>query len=282
MKTLAAHKWVLALCVLPLIAGCAFPITISQATQPPAATEPAQPLDQNAINTAVAQTVIAVSVEQTAAAAGAPPAETQAPPPTDTVAPPTETIAPTATLEPTSSAPMIKANIDTNCRYGPAPDYGVIGYLMVSDGKQPVRGRNSSNTWWYIANPDYPTASCWAWGDSTAVEGDIGSLPVVNAPVPGLEAGASPKNYSGACPVTITFLANITMNGPATITYRFEAAGGGSTANASVTISNAGGGTVTVSTTKDYNADTEDKIRIHVVSPVNIASGWANYKVDCP
>lgn len=276
----SSHRFLLALLVLPLIAGCAFPIAISQATQPPVVEQPA---DQNAINTAVAQTVIAVAVEQTAAAVGAPPTNTaEPPPPADTVAPPTETTEPTATLEPTPSTPMIKANIDTNCRYGPGPDYGVIGYLMVSDGKQPVRGRNSSNTWWYVANPDYPSASCWAWGDSTAVEGDIGSVPVVNAPVPGLEAGASPKNYSGACPVTITFLANISMGGPATITYRFEAAGGGSTANSTVTISNAGGGTVTVSTTKDYNVDTEDKIRIHVVSPVNIASGWSSYKVDCP
>ena len=50
--------------------------------------------------------------------------------------------------------PMISAVEDTNCRFGPAPDYGAIGYFLKTDGKAPVKGRNSSNSWWFIVNPE--------------------------------------------------------------------------------------------------------------------------------
>lgn len=263
--------------VVIILTGCNLPGGAGQEPTP----------DQAFLNTAVAQTVDAVNAAATAAAAAmssptVPPAtNTPEPPPTATNTPgPTITPPPppTATLVP--GVPMISANIDTNCRFGPAPDYGVLGFLLISDGKVPVKGRNSSNTWWYIVNPKNPNSNCWAWGSSTSVEGDVSSLPVVPVPSITVGVGASPSDYTGACPVVVTFSSTFTSNGPITYTYRFETESGYNSAQS--TVASTGAGTVGSSATKSYSADITDKVRVHLLSPQSIYSGWKSFKVDCP
>jgi len=255
------------------LAGCNLPFGNSNV-------EPT--LDQNALNTAVAQTVSAVSAAETAAA----PASSPTPQvPSDTPAPPTATNSPepTITQQPaatiTSSVPMIAAVEDTNCRWGPGPDYGAIGYFLKTDGTVPVKGRNSSNSWWVIAIPKY-NYPCWAWGGSTTVAGEVNALPVVKPPSITVGVGAAPSDYTGACPVSITFSSTFTSNGPITYTYRFETESGTNTPNSTVTSTSAG--TVGGNFAKSFSADITDKVRVHLLSPQDIYSGWKSFKVDCP
>jgi len=259
-----------------ILTGCNLPGGAGQEPTP----------DQAFLNTAVAQTVEAVNAAATAAAAAmssptVPPAtNTPEPPPTATNTPgPTITPPPPPTATILPGVPMISAVEDTNCRFGPGPDYGAIGYFLKDDGKAPVKGRNSSNSWWFIAVPKY-NYSCWAWGGSTTVEGDISTLPVVPPPAITVSVGASPSDYTGACPVVITFSSSFTSNGPITYTYRFETESGYNSAQGTVT--SAGAGTVGSSATKSYSADTTDKVRVHLLAPQNIYSGWKSFKVDCP
>jgi hypothetical protein len=260
--------------VTMVLAGCNLPFA-GPSVQPT--------MDQNALNTAVAETVAAVSAAETAAAPAnsptpevpsdtpAPPTATNSPEPSSTIAPPTATINP--------GVPMINATTDTNCRWGPGPDYGAIGYFLKTDGSVPVKGRNSSNSWWVIAIPKY-NYPCWAWGGSTSVQGDVNALPVVNPPSITVGVGASPSDYTGACPVTITFTSTLTSNGPTTYTYQFELQSGGSFGK--TTVSSTGAGSVGGSATKDFGVDTTDKVRVHLLSPQSIASGWKSFKVNCP
>ena len=78
---------------------------------------------------------------------------------------------------------MITANIDTNCRSGPGPEYTRLGYLLVGQTSQ-VYGRNSTSTWWYIKEPLREGVFCWVWGGSTSVSGPTGALPVFTPPPP--------------------------------------------------------------------------------------------------
>ena len=258
-------------------------LILSGCNLPGAQAAPPTP-DQAFLNTAVAQTVEAVNAAATAAAAAAvtaTPAISDTPAPTATVTltpePTLTPVPPTATFPP---GPMISATIDTNCRFGPGPDYGVIGFLLVSDGQVPVKGRNSSNSWWVISNPKAPTTTCWVWGGSTALVGEANTLPVVSVPSITVGVGANPADYTGACPVNVTFSASFTSNGPITYTYQFETESGTTFGNATVTSSVAG--SVSGSATKSFNADTNDKVRVHLLAPQNIFSGWKAFKVNCP
>jgi hypothetical protein len=82
--------------------------------------------------------------------------------------------------------------VATNCRPGPGKVYEpVVGVLAVGQ-KATVHGRNSSGTWWYIENPGKPGTYCWVWGETTKVEGDTASLPVITPPPPPPTATATP------------------------------------------------------------------------------------------
>lgn len=109
----------------------------------------------------------------------------------------TDTPSPTATLSftYTSTFPMITANIDTNCREGPGPNYRATGYLMVGQVST-VHGKNSSSSWWYIENPKVPGRFCYVWGGSTTVSGDTSSIPVLTPPPPPPTSTPSEASFS--------------------------------------------------------------------------------------
>lgn len=168
--------------------------------------QPVQPTatqDSNAIPTYVAQTVQAGSLESTlqfqnellTAQAGTIQAFQSSAPSATLEIPPSATLIllPSATLEPLPSpvpptltftppgVPRITANIDTNCRTGPSSEYPRVGYLLVGQ-ESSVLGRNRNGTWWLIANPSKPGDSCWVWGETTVVIGDISTLAIVTPP----------------------------------------------------------------------------------------------------
>jgi len=129
------------------------------------------------------------------------------PPPMDTMTPTmtftpilfTDTPVATATLPftPTSTFPLITANIDTNCRKGPAPEYERVGYLLVGEVSE-VLGKNSSGTWWYIKNPKNPSVLCWVWGKSTTVSGSTVELAIITPPPPPASPTPGKANFSAA------------------------------------------------------------------------------------
>jgi hypothetical protein len=55
-----------------------------------------------------------------------------------------------------------------------------VGFLL-KDERAPIDGRNAETSWWYIQRQDGP-GHCWVANYLTAEEGDIASVPVVQAP----------------------------------------------------------------------------------------------------
>jgi len=150
--------------------------------------KPSPTANKGLVITQVAQTVQAKIATPTPVSRT--PLPTTAAPPTST---PQELPQSTPTpLPPTIPvSPTIRANLNTNCRAGPATSYPIVGVFL--EGQQStVRGRNANNTWWFIENPGKPDSNCWVWGESTVVQGDILSLPIVTPPPePTLPPGAN-------------------------------------------------------------------------------------------
>ncbi|HLA86914.1 MAG TPA: hypothetical protein VJL10_02725 [Anaerolineales bacterium] len=147
--------------------------------------------DVNAISTSAAQTVIA-GLTQNAPQASLWPTLTAATPSfTFTPEPPTftatETSTPTQTLTPTLiptatlSIPLISVSVPTNCRNGPGKVYVLQGALLVGETAQ-VYGRDPTNRYWYIRNPDSGSEFCWVWGEYATLTGPFMLLPVYTPP----------------------------------------------------------------------------------------------------
>jgi hypothetical protein len=261
-----------------LIAGCNWPLG-----------ENATLMDQSAIDTAVALTVQteggATAATNTRDAAAS---VTETPKPDVPEATATETHTPTITVTSTSSVPRIHSTVDTNCRYGPGVVYSVVGYLLATDSPVEVRGQLESGGWWYIQNLRYPTQSCWVWDDTTVVEGDTRYLPFITPPPtptmtptprPVVSAWANPASYAGACPVTITIYATITVAGPTNITYQWDPSSGGSLGPLTINFASAGSQTVNIAF--PVSVDISGWVALHILSPINIISNQATFIVNC-
>lgn len=176
--------------------------------------------EADAVMTQIAQTIEAeITPPGEPAESPAAPTDTSIIPPT---LGPTQPPAP-ATVEPSPGQPVIRAEVDTNCRQGPSTLYKVVGYLLVG-GESTVHGRKNDNTWWYIATPKKPGTYCWAWGGSTRVEGDTSQLPVITPPpsptlTPTAGAISIAASFSNvhSCGGTPTAIFQITNTGTVTI-----------------------------------------------------------------
>jgi hypothetical protein len=145
--------------------------------------------DTGAISTSAAQTVIAGLTQNVLQATLL--AATLEASPTFTLEPttfsPIETLTPTQTLTstlaftPTPLVPLISVSVPTNCRNGPGKVYGMEGALLVGDFAE-VYGRDPTNSYWYIRNPDSGTDFCWVWGKYATLTGPVLLLPVFTPP----------------------------------------------------------------------------------------------------
>jgi len=86
---------------------------------------------------------------------------------------PTDT--PTITPTFTSSVPMARVSVDTNCRTGPGIIYDRVGGLLVNE-EAVVVGKFTSGNYWIINNPD-SSGTCWLWGQYATVTGNTAGLP---------------------------------------------------------------------------------------------------------
>ena len=144
--------------------------------------------DTNAINTAVAKTVIAWPTQNVLQATTPPFLETTSSATAMfTPEPPTASQTPTASLTaapaftPTSPIPLISVSVNTNCRSGPGKVYDLEGALLVGEIAE-IYGRDPTNNYWYIRNPDSDPAFCWVWGKYAALIGPVLLLPVFTPP----------------------------------------------------------------------------------------------------
>lgn len=113
---------------------------------------------QDAVNTAVAQT-LQISALETAAAGGQPAQPTSGGQPVDTAAP---SNTPTITLTPTPSIPYVTVSQATNCRSGPSIQYSLITTVQVGQQAEVVNLFN--NDYVVVRNPN-GSGVCWLFLD---------------------------------------------------------------------------------------------------------------------
>ncbi len=143
--------------------------------------------DSNAISTSAAETVIAGFTQSAIPVDPNENVPTATPTFTITSEPPTITLTPTETLTPspiptsTSFVTLISVSVPTNCRIGPGRVYPRQGALLVGETAE-VFGRNPTNEYWYIRNPDKPNEFCWVWGEYATLTGPFALLPIFTPP----------------------------------------------------------------------------------------------------
>ncbi len=223
--------------IFPLVAGClpqAKPTTDPGIFYTEAAKTIVVAYTMNAINaTLFAPTATMEPATETPEPSATPESPTLEPSAMETVILdfPTEILpsaTPTETATPDTRA-MIMASQNTNCRTGPGGVYPTQNNGLVVGKRVPVYGRLSTNTWWLIQDPDDETKKCWVWSQTTSVDGDLNTIPII--PMPTLPPAyvekfniygwATPATYSGECPVKLTLNGSISTNIIGDVTYRF-------------------------------------------------------------
>jgi len=210
-----------------------------------------------------------------------------APPITDTPliqTQPSSTITPTTipTRAPEALIGRVKLTL-VNCRIGPGTVYGILNQLEEGQSVR-ITGRNEQGTWYYVRDPGNPGGYCWLSAEVVDVGGDARALPVIPPPGPSvtdLNLVIQPDKLVVACdsfPQPVYMIAEITTDGPALVTYRWEASTGVSSADNAIAFEGADTKVV-----QDYYliAGPNDYwIRIHVLGP-NDVSDQANFRVIC-
>jgi hypothetical protein len=97
--------------------------------------------------------------------------------------------------------------------------------------------------------------------------------------VTSVTASVDPSSFIGACPKTFNFYAVITVNGPGTVTYRWERSDGASGTTKSITFAAAGSQTVTDSWTIGISYSGWQVV--HILTPNDSLSNQANFTLTC-
>jgi hypothetical protein len=106
-----------------------------------------------------------------------------------------------------------------------------------------------------------------------------GSPPPPTFAVTSVTAGASPPSYTGGCPHLFTFSAIITVNGPGTVTYKWERSDGASAPVQSLIF--AAAGSQIVSETWDLGAAGSHWERVRILTPNSAVSNDAVFTLIC-
>ena len=193
---------------------------------------------------------------------------------------PTSTFVPTSTSE---VAMIFPKNEPVNCRYGPSVAYSVIGGL--DPGRQAeMLGRSADSQWWYVRNPSNPSTNCWLASSVTETVGNVEALPVVAAPlatVTRIEVTVDPALMDVSCnafPNYVTATAEIFVNGPTNVIWRWESSDGEAFDKEPLLFLEASSQAVQLYyKVKGANSYWLD---VHILSP-NDTTGRAYFKVTC-
>ena len=94
---------------------------------------------------------------------------------------------------------------------------------------------------------------------------------------------ASPERYGGTCPVTVSFAAKVslTVDGKATLAYRWLRSDGSKSAVKTFTVRGSGKRTVTLTEKATVKKDSKGWRALELLSPRKATSGKASFSVSC-
>ena len=170
-----------------------------------------------------------------------------------------------------------------NCRFGPGTVYIVIGQLKEGQSARVV-GRDAGSAWYYVHDPGNPDGFCWLAADVVEIEGNPEALAVVSPPAPSvtdITVGVEPNRMVVPCsqfPQVVYITAEVTTDGPALVTYRWEASTGVSSVDNAIAFEEAG--TQTIQDYYQIGAPNDYWIGLHVLGP-NDLSEQTNFRVIC-
>ena len=170
-----------------------------------------------------------------------------------------------------------------NCRYGPGTVYAIVGAVEVGQSAQ-IAAQSEGGAWWNIHDPGNPGGFCWVLAELTDTSGNLSGVPVLPPPavsVSKIEMSVDPPHRSVTCnafPQTFYITAEITVNGPAIVTWRWEVNSGEVSPDGTLTFSESGTQTIEyyylTPSANDY------VVRMHVLGP-NEAFEEVVFRVDC-
>ncbi|GFP23155.1 hypothetical protein HKBW3S09_00622 [Candidatus Hakubella thermalkaliphila] len=108
---------------------------------------------------------------------------------------------------------------------------------------------------------------------------EINFLCEVPFAVTSVTASVSPPSWTGPCPTDFDFSAVITVNGPGTVTYRWESSDGGIDPTRNITFARVGSQRVTASFRWSTSGSYWQRVR--VLTPNAIVSNRANFTLTC-
>ena len=178
--------------------------------------------DPNFVNTAVAQTLVAIQVQSAVPGIPVTGPATDTPTATITASPtasPTITYTPTPIFTATPTVPLISVSVPTNCRVGPGKVYQRVGALLVGEFAQ-IYGRDSAGNYWYIANPDVSGGFCWLWGEYATLAGNTFALPIFTPPPTPTPVPAFGTNYAGLESCNAAWWVEVRLENTGGITFK--------------------------------------------------------------
>ena len=195
-------------------------------------------------------------------------------------------VTPESTTIPISTPARVTLFIKTeliNCRFGPGTVYQSVNELHEGQSLQAV-GRNAASTWWYIQDPGNPGGFCWVSSTVTEPQGGTDPLAVIPLPfvtITNIKLRVEPNRIAVNCdqlPQTVFLEAEVTTNGPALFTWRWEASTGVSSDDETLIFEEAG--TQIINEVYQINAPNEYWVKLHVLTP-NERVEQVNFPVSC-
>jgi uncharacterized protein YraI len=189
-------------------------------------------------------------------------------------------IIPTATLVEVTL--QVKPEL-INCRFGPGIEYLLVNELHQGQSAR-VIGRNETSTWWYIRDPGNPGGFCWVSAEVTETQGQVNELPVIQLSyitVTDVKLRVEPTRIVVNCdqfPQTVFFEAEITTNGPALMTWQWEASTGAISDIGTLVFEEAG--TQVINEFYPINAPNEYWVKLHVLTPNEMVE-QVDFPVSC-
>jgi hypothetical protein len=170
-----------------------------------------------------------------------------------------------------------------NCRYGPSVAYSIVGGLDLGRQAEMV-GQSADSQWWYVKNPSNPSTNCWLAASVTEAVGNVEALPVVDAPlaiVTKIDVTVDPSLMNvpcGALPNYVSATAEIFVNGPTNVLWRWESSDGEAFDKNPLLFLEGSSQTVQLY----YKVKGVDNywLDVHILSP-NDTTGRAYFKVTC-
>jgi hypothetical protein len=170
-----------------------------------------------------------------------------------------------------------------NCRFGPGVVYAIVSALNPQQTTQIV-GKNAEGTWWYVRDPGRPGGFCWVAMSVTNAAGNLEGVAVVAPPLPAvtdIRVRVEPVSASVACnafPYTFNFSAELTTNGPAAVSWRWELSTGETSPAETLIFAEAD--TKSVQDSYRVSGPGDYWVRLHVLSP-NEMSQKVEFSMSC-